>query len=54
VVSTKKSISLACRPGTHSCAISIAPLKLASPIAGVIRFVDSDKHLRSNVTRVTA
>jgi hypothetical protein len=33
VVSTKKSISLACRPGTHSCAISIAPLKLASPIA---------------------
>jgi predicted dehydrogenase len=33
VVSTKKWISLACRPGTHSCAISIAPLKPASPIA---------------------
>lgn len=33
--STKKSTSLACRPGAHSWAISIAPQKLASPIAGI-------------------
>src|SRR5262249_34118326 len=33
VASTKKSISLACRSGVHSCTISIAPLKLVSPIA---------------------